>query len=252
MKRNIIFLLLISFNVLNIGCGSNKVGSSNQIATSPTMGTRMITSPAGKALAVCNRGDSQNLSVQLRQYEDVPGNPRNDLIRVKFLNSPTGLADTSSSYIAFYRWKADSKGAVYQDSTPLKLRVDSLTSYNFVPISNFSTALNWPLMSQVSDQRGLTIKNPTDFFTQFSLTVDLQDPYADYDALKIVYYENNVATQTLDILLPTFYADPNQYQYDTQGLVRPNVLQNLHPLKTMMGQIWPQTTFSTRMNQFCF
>jgi hypothetical protein len=252
MKRNIIFLLLISLNYVNLGCGSNKLGSSNQIATSPTTGTRMITNSAGKALAVCNRGDSQGLSVQLRQYEDVPGNPRNDLIRVKFLNAPTGLANTTNSYIAFYRWKADSNGAAVQDSSPLKIRVDSMMSYNFVPISNFSTALNWPLMSQVSDQRGLTIKNPTDFFGHFSLTIDLQDPFAEYDALKVVYYENDTATATVDVLLPTFYADPNQYQYDTQGLVRANVLQSLHPLRSMLGQIWPQTQFSSRFNQFCF
>lgn len=236
-----------------VGCGANKITAQEQstAVVSDFSSRNPVSTDTQKPLATCNQGSNDDLTASLRQYEDQFGTPRNDYIRVR-MNNINDAFSADDFYVAAFRWKANSSGNVHMDTTPLKIRVEKLNSQFFTAVSNYASNLNWASMNAIAENQKVSITNMNDFFEQFSLTVDLQDPLAEYDAIKLVVYQGTTAVSELDMLLPTFYANPNDYKTDPQGGTRAQVLQDIHPFKSMLGQSWSANHYSTEAAKFCF
>jgi hypothetical protein len=253
INSQILTTVLIAGSLIMIGCGSNKItaGSSESAAVTDFSSRVPVNSTSQKPLAVCNRGSNGQLSVDLRQFEDGFGAARNDYVRAKVRSVPSELTN-SSYYLAFYRWKANSQGQAYMDNDALNVRVESLSSQFFAPVSGYSENLTWEAMQGIAEKANNSVTTPSEFFTKFSLTVDIRDPLAEYDAIKVVLYNGSEVVSELDMLLPTFYADPHDYRLEPSGSARAQSLQSIHPFASMVGQSWSANHYTTEANKFCF
>lgn len=252
-QNGLLLLTIVILGLSAIGCGSNKVTAQEQTAAVSTdfASRTTVSTDSQKPLATCNQGSNSEMTVSLRQYEDNFGTPRNDYVRAK-VNSINSTFSNTDFYIAAFRWKANASGDVFMDNTPLKIRVEKLNSQFFTPVSNYASNLNWANMNAIAEAQKVSITSMDDFFAEFSLAIDLQDPLAEYDAIKVVVYQGSTAVTQLDMLLPTFYANPADYKTDTQGGTRSTALQDIHPFKSMLGQSWSANHYVTEAAKFCF
>ncbi|MBK9322055.1 MAG: hypothetical protein IPM97_03690 [Bdellovibrionaceae bacterium] len=234
--------LLLTLLSLLTACAA-QTNSSDSFASraAPTTTTSASTQP----LAYCNQKSHEGLSVNLMVYVDSANNIRNDYMKVKITQIPSDFA--TGSYLEFFRWQANSNGQTYLDPTPTQARFETLSGQI---LTNFSPVIYWGQISQIAKNSGYS--DPNQFLQYVRLVVDIRDPQAQYDVLKVAFYNSsNVATIDMDLLLPAFAASPSDYQND-RGTVRPAALQNLHPFAAKTSEGWTGAQFQSMANGYCF
>lgn len=237
--KTALFLTLLA---LLSACGAAK-DSSESFASRSISATTTTTSTV--PLAYCNQKSQGGLSANLMVYTDSANNVRNDYMKVKITQIPADFA--SGSYLEFFRWQVSSNGQTYLDPTPTQARFETLSGQI---LTNFSPVIYWGQISQIAKNSGLS--DPNQFLQQVRLVVDIRDPQAQYDVLKIAFYNSsNTATIDMDILLPAFAANPSEYQND-HGATRPTALQNLHPFAAKISEGWTSSQFQSMTNGYCF
>lgn len=236
-------LLLASLLLLLAACGKSKTdGSYDQASQSVTD----VNSSAGKAMAYCNSAASTQLSVRNGVYQE-SNTVRLDFLKARITQIPEAFS-SNTSYLQIYRWKANSNGQTYLDPQALQFRL--ITAGEGQNLNNYNTVLQYSHIAHLLRQ--LNVSTVKDFFNSVTLVIDLKDPYAEFDAMKVVLYNSsNQVVDQVDMLIPMFAANPEAYAKDGSA-TRAQALQHLHPFKGMLGQTWNEAHYQTLSNAHCF
>lgn len=241
-------LVLIAATAL-MGCGS-RVSSSGSTDSAST-----AASASGKPVASCNKVSQNNFDVRLMAYTDANGVTNPSLVRLKFAQVPSEYLNDGYD-IEIRKWTASSTGVVRPANSESPQYATSKLEYKSSSIFNSASAwgynqtlnLDWYNMKLVAAANGTTTyTDPNVFFQKYNLLLDLKDPNGDWKALQIVLTYNGAAVKWVNILIPTFYANPTDYQ-----ATHPAVLSNLHPLLSMVGQGFASSQYTTETNSYCF
>ncbi len=246
-----IFILLSAATLtLTINCGKNKI--SNSASSNVDYLSRT------KPVAICTRdvGKNSDLSVSAMAYkENYSSSYRDDYIRLKFTTIPSEFQTNSDFAFQVYRWKVSSTGAVSLDETPLQLYFEQNTNGSFESVgSSGYTDVMWTDIDATLKFLGTTVGSGSEFFNRFNMVVNLKDAQRTYQALRIVFYNGNTVARTADLLIPSVYADPNDYKWQPSNSAaeRPLSIQQLHPFYYDQSNGWTAEQYLTDMNTFCF
>lgn len=229
MKKQNILTIALSVMALSLltACGVQK---SNELVNN----SNSIDIKSQPTLASCNRSTSADLSFNLANViESTTGETNPNWIKIKFDFLSTDV--TKSGYtVKFFKWRIIGTSAQL-DSNPL--------SFNAYTISNGQTAsetMTSVYAAQINQQYGFYI----------NLNDDTQYPY---QVLKVVIYKTDgtIAAQS-DVLIPQFLANPNDYKTNSDGTVRADNLQKLHPLYATDVTAWTQAQLKQNFDQYCF
>lgn len=233
-------LILLSFYM--IGCGSSKSSNSQDFASRNTG----VTTTQSKSVAYCNQGSSSQMKMNLAAFDD-NGTILPNLVKAKLTQVPSGF-ESNSGFIQIWKWKANSTGATYIDPTPVSFYMESIDLG--MAVTNNSTFIRWADLSQLATS--LQTNNATDFFKKVRFIVDLKDTLGEYDALKVVYYDQTgKMMDQFDMLIPIFSANPTDYAVEADGSIRAQILQALHPFQNQVTQGWSASHYQTLANDYC-
>jgi hypothetical protein len=142
------------------------------------------------------------------------------------------------------------------DNSELNFQFEKKVSGGFQLIKDASNnsltyrKFNWNDIVQMGTYASISTTSPQAFWNIASIVVDVRDTTNSYQALQIVLWDSSgTAARKVDLLIPTFQADPAKYNADSR---HPQVLRNIHPLKALLGQSWSQTNYDQFARAFCF
>lgn len=241
--------MVLTIAVLLMSCGSDKTinGSSDQLSRilPPTTGTG-----GNKPMAYCSQAlnSTSSLKTVLGTVYDTYGKVDPNYVSAKVMNVTDAFKD-NNSYVAFWKWYAESSGFTYVSSSPLSFKVVNIQTSQ--EITGYLTTLSWSSISSIASSIGAT--TPSQFFQKVRFLVYLNDPSAQYDALTVGIHQSNdgVAISRVDALIPVFSADPRDYAVEPNGSARAAVLQRLHPFYNSDYSLWSATTFTLMSNDLC-
>lgn len=254
-KLQVTLLIALAFFALS-GCGaknSQTSGSSDQ----GSLGDRGDTTTT-KPAAVCNKISSGDVEARLMAYVDANGARNNSLVRLKFVRVPDDYANDGYD-ILIRKWTASPTGVVRPGAGEEPLYVNTLiemktnnsfqamTGWNYNLKCDTCPTLEWYNMKLIAQKYNVTANSPNEFFSKFDLLLDLQDAAGDWKALQIIFVNGSTVMKTLNMLIPTFDANPGDYTPN-----HPPVLNNLHPFISMINQNFPTSQFQTEANGYCF
>lgn len=235
--------LLLTVLAMFTACGSQKSDDTYDLSSRAPVTT--TTTTTSKAVLYCNQKSQNGISAKLKVYTDASNQIRNDYMTLKFTQMLPSFG--TGDYIQLFRWQANSSNQVYVDPTPVQARFETLDGRL---ITNFSPVLYWSQVSAIAASWGITDVNA--FFQNVRLVVDIRDPQANFDVLKIAMYNSsNTNTVNMDMLMPAFSASPNDYAIDG-SVGRASNLQALHPFASYKGQSWTSEQFASMGAGFCF
>ena len=218
-------------------------GTSDSASRDP--GTTQSTST--RPLAYCSHAGGSKVNLNIETYRDSSGTIRDDIVQGKLV-AMTESFRNGTDYIRFFRWNTDSTGAMVLDSTPISLKV--IAEVTGQVVSTSQDFLRWDMVSTFATNNNIA-GSASDFFTRVRLIMDIRDPDAQYNALRMVYYDgSNTIQSTTDILIPVFAANPNDYATLSSGEARSTILRNIHPFAGNLGQT--ASYYQTQANAFCF
>lgn len=227
-----------------MGCGNSK--TSNGIGSNDSSST--VTPSTNDALAVCSQDVAGNseLKVRVMQFVDQYGQSRPDYVRVQLLKIPSGWS-TSTWDLNIKRWAVSPDNNSSMDNTALGYQFERRTTSGFQLIhSNTYQVFNYDEVKSMAAYAGMSASN---FFSQASLLVNLKGDSGSFQALRIQFSDGASVETHVDVLIPTFQADPAKYNADPR---HPYTLQVLHPLKDKLGQSWSQSQYYDFTRSFCF
>lgn len=221
-----IALVLTVLGMLS-ACGNSKSNTS-----AGDLGSNRIDSTSQKPLATCNKAKDAQFSINTAVATDQSGQISNEYIKFKF-NFLSADVTKAGNVLKFFKWRVNGTQAVLEP-TALQIAAYDLSSGQTVGSLTSSLAAD-----QVNGQYGYYIQ--------------LNDPYALFQAVKLVAY--NSAGQVignLNSLIPAFNASPEDYKLNADGTARADVLQQLHLLygQSVAGQTPAQ--IKQNFDQFCF
>lgn len=224
-----IFLVVASIAVF-AGCAPKKgIVESNSTDFSsrlPDAGS------STKAVVNCNRATGTFGTAEIRPYIDVYGKTLVDKARINI--KPAANFASSDTSLVFYRWMASYPNTLFSDSAPLELWLERKSGG--APLTGMLTKINWDEIDSILSDQDIVLNTPEELFEGYSFVVNLKDPEAAYDALAIASYANGTLSEKTNVLIPSFYASPNEYSYDTRkSETRPTILQDLHPFKSYLN-----------------
>lgn len=217
----IIALLFIGYSL--IGCGASKVASS-QSASNGGLDT------GAKAYADCGSFQSTTLASAGVVSTFVSGTSYiQDLIRLKLTQLNSTVYTSDQDYIQIYRW-TDSNGTRSYNTTaaPIVVQLKSSGEYlnNGAPWDRISKAnIDNMIAGKNLGAQGITAANFAANVIFILQGMDIQ-----YQAMTLAFYNSTVtgtaAYNSIDVLLPSFDANPNSY-----AAARPanSLLPALHP-----------------------
>lgn len=233
--------LLLTVLTMLTACGSQKAEQSLDLSSRVVTATATSNTP----VLYCNQKSQTGLTAKVMVYTDAANQIRNDYMKVKFTQMPASFG--TGHYIQFFRWQANSSNQVYLDPTPVQARFEALDG---TVLTNFSPVIYWGQVSSIASASGISDVNT--FFQNVRLVVDIRDPQANFDVLKIAMYdEKSVNIINMDMLMPAFAASPVDYALDS-GATRASNLQALHPFASMINQKWTATQFQSMGSSYCF
>lgn len=235
--------LLLTVLAMLTACGAQRADDN-----STDLSSRAVISGStstNSTVLYCNQKSQDGITAKLMVYTDAANQIRNDYMKLKITQIPSSF--TSGDYIQLFRWQANTANQVYIDQTPVQARFETLDGR---VLTNFSSVIYWGQVSSIASAAGISDVNT--FFQNVRLVVDIRDPQANFDALKIAMYNsNNTNTVNMDMLLPAFSASPNDYAIEG-GVARSNSLQALHPFASSKGQSWTAAQYVSMATGFCF
>lgn len=249
-----ITLCLIAISSI-IACGASKSkGGLSAISTYTGSSSSTSGTSSNSYIADCSQSnyDSKNpeLQVELMKYVDIYGNSRNDMVRLKFTKVPSGWK-VGNWDLVIRKWAVSPNNQSTVDQTPLPYQFEKRGSGGFSlvhPQSYVYQIFNYQEVQAMAASASMTEGS---FFDQVSLVINLRGDTSSYQALRIQFSQGasgSVETY-VDVLIPSFYANPSTYNADSR---HPYTLQNLHPLKDKMGQGWTDQQFLDFSKGFCF
>lgn len=163
-------------------------------------------------------------------------------IRLHITNIDSSF-DSSSNYLQFYKWRADSNGGTSIDSTPLTFFITRLR--DGAAISSGITSLRASDVNQYRATGGLSGTTTQDFFANTAFVLTGLD-YS-WQATKIVLYNGVTSISDVDMLVPIFTANPQSY-----ASTHAPVLAALHPFYNLSNQNLSDADWVNKSKTFCF
>ncbi len=242
-------LLLVVSTALLSSCGSNTQPNNSSDFSSRIGNSADPLNPNDltRPLAYCNSASNSLIEVVTSVYKS--GDTMvNSFINLKLTKVPAYFSQ-SQNYIQFWKWQANPAGQTDMGTKPLRFQLVNISTGEAVTTAK--TSLYWNDLQAAAQAMG--VSTPVDLFKKTRIVVDLEDPYADYDVVRTVYYNmDNSKVSELDSLIPVFDADPTRYAVEPKsGGTRAPVLQALHPFKSAVGLGWTATYFQTKANEYC-
>lgn len=246
-KKMVTITVLILISLLVTSCGSRKTSGSEELAS------RSVVTEDQNNWALCNMSESKNFKMNLKVVTDSKNQVNPNQIYVKLGKVQAAFADTTGS-LYFWRWKSYQLNGVDQsemDPTPLYFQIITLNSGFEKILVDWKNSLKWGDISKIAYDMGYS--TPEQFFANVIVKVDLKSNGLDYDALKISIHDTETTKliSHLNMLIPAFAANPNDYATEPDGLSpRAQILKDLHPFNSMTSS----TTESLKAlsNNFCF
>ncbi len=217
--------LILTVLGLLTACGTSKSSNPNPTDQSSTRFDVNST----KALAQCNKASDARFSFNSSIVSDQAGQISNEWIKLKF-NVINSEITKAGNVIKFFKWKVTNGQAVLSE-TPLEVSAYDLNSGQTTSASSNSLAAE-----QIKSTQGLYI--------------NLADPEAQFQVLKVVAYNSQgQVIGNLNSLIPSFFASPADYKFNSDGSVRAQILQDLHLLK---GTTTTGAEAVKAFSQYCF
>ncbi len=231
-----------------VSCGSSK--SSEGFGSNSSSST--VTPIGQESLADCSQDNFANneLGVQVMKYVDAYGQPRTDLVRLKFTKVPSGWK-VGNWDLVIKRWAVSPDNQSSIDSSPLYYQFEKRTASGFSlihPTDYKYQLFNYDEVKQMVDYSKIS---ETSFFNEVSLLVSLKGDSNSFQVLRVQFSTgiSGPVETYVDVLIPSFQADPAKYNADTR---HPGTLRALHPLKDKVGQAWSQQQFLDFTKGYCF
>lgn len=217
-------LLGLTTLITLVGCGNSKTANNNN--------NNNLNIYSQQVLARCTKTTDTNFTFNLSTVVDLAGQPSNDYIKIKF----SRLSETmtaAGNVIKFFKWRIVG-GTPQLDGNAINFAAYDLGSGPALP--NSVASIN---AAEISASSGYYLQ--------------LNDPTAAYQALKVVVYNSagSVVGQ-INSLIPAFLASPVAYQLNTDGTVRASVLQQMHPLVGVDVSAWTPQQLQQNFDQYCF
>ncbi|MCB0422890.1 MAG: hypothetical protein KDD61_17955 [Bdellovibrionales bacterium] len=238
MKSNIQltmkFSLILLVGLMLSACGASKttqrsgsvdLSSRGNPSTGDTGSSGGGTSLTG-ILTECNGINEEGLEGNLTTYYDpMSGQFLETYIRMTITKALAAMGTDSSSYVQIFRWYIDETNTRRVNETPTKLYFIQRGKGQAINRDTPATYLSGSMISGLISKYNLSGITASNFYDNF--IVVLGDIGLTYDAITVAVYDSatNKAKKTIDILVPAFSADPNEY-----AITHPSgLLQNLHP-----------------------
>jgi hypothetical protein len=224
--------------------------SNSNDTSSYDLASRDIDSSGSNSyLAYCNQGSAANYTVKLQAYVASSTNQINYNYAVMRLSSVPSTFTGGTSHFALWKWYADSSNAVTFNQTALQFYVYDTSTGD--AITGWINTLKWSDISAKYASSGLTVAN---FLARLNIIVYLDDPNAQYDVLELASYTTSTGALIgqLDMLLPVFAANPNDYATEANGSARAARLKALHPFASQASAGLTSAQFQTMSQNYCF
>lgn len=243
-------LVLVTTALLS-ACGASK-DSANYDSSSRINLVDINTAADGtnRPLAYCNQATNTQLSLAVSTYQD---GETVSLTRMnaKVLKIPTSFAQ-NKTYLEFHKYMISKTGVKSWGTERLAAHIYSIADGKL--LASNKKYLYWADLQSAAAKLG--VSTPEQFFKKTRIVIELDDVSGDYDALSVIYYDNedNSVISQLDALIPVFDADPARYAVENDGQTtstRSLTLQNLHPFKNQTNQGWTAQNYQTKANEFC-
>lgn len=231
MKTNTLIKIAVLISALVLSaCGTSKSASSTQ----STEQASRVEVDSSKPLASCNQLAKAGLmTMNIANIVDSDGKANQEWVKIKF-GSIDSTVSQQGYYIRAYKWRVINN-AVQLDSVPL-----SMYSYSLSSGLATSTPTTGLYANQITAETGYMVK----------LNDDLSSPY---QVLKVVAYKSDgTLIDHANVLIPQFLANPNDYTYNSNGTVRADLLQQLHPLFGLDVTGWSFSQIQESFDQYCF
>lgn len=235
--------LAISMLVLTVGCGSSKTVSDDG---SVDLGSSDPVVPDNKPVASCSADTSTSdlhakSMIMVNAYGQIDANQ----MRFKLSSLPTGFL-TDEWDLQVRQWTEDGSGNSVL-SGPLSFYFERKVSYGYETVS--SSQFNILNMDEIRQMyTSVTGTTGADSTIRDYFNFRIPTGSSNYHVLRLTMrLKNNGAIQReIDILMPSFYAKPSDYQ-----AYRPS-LYFLHPMKSRAGQSWTDAQWKGFTDAFCF
>ena len=226
------------------GCGASSsfnVGAADEAATGASTTASTSTSDAECNSFSSLSGATMNGRVTTYYYNGVL---QTNLVRVRLTGIDAQFTLNPNVTMQMYRWKADSSGNITVDNNPLAFDFEAGTGATSA-FSNSMISLNFAQLASLNSAGGINAASAAGFFADTTMVVGGLD--TSWQALRIVLSNGVTAIGQVDILLPAFISNPNEY-----GATHPSVLNNLHPFWSMRAQANSDATWTSETKAFCF
>ena len=247
------FLFVALFAVLFLaGCGAKKSGPDSSDLGSTSLDA------TGKAVAECSK-DSAGLGdfeVRLTAYKDSYGRVMPQFVRMQIKKMPEQFKSENWE-ISTYRWTADASGHsdLDADKLPLFFQARYNGAFDYLK-TNSSGQVIRPYqiidftheVEPIGQLTNIPTTTAQSFFDVASFIVDLKDSQGTYQVLRVVLRKSGAIQKEVNVLIPNFCANPATYNADPR---HPEVLQQLHPLKSLVGQSWTEEQYKGFTQSWC-
>ncbi len=227
-KNTLKVVLILMVASLLTACGSSK-----STATSGTeQSSNRFDINSQKAMAHCNKSVDANFSFNTASVIDDQGRPSTEWIKLKF-NFINAEITKPGNVIKFFKWRV-ANGQAVLDETPLMVSAYDPTTGQTVS----------------SNHSGLAAEQVNGVHRFY---VNLADANGLFQVLKVVAYNSEgKIVGNLNSLIPTFYASPMDYQFNSDGTARATILQDMHTLRSVAVAGWTPAQYTEAFNAFCF
>ncbi len=257
MDSKLKLLLLMSLSLVLISCSSRPYDGKATLSSTDGVTPSPSPSPGtSQSIASCNTfSGASNVVGKVKAYYDQMGSYNSNFVRVRFSGVPVGFGNADNLYIEFYRWRVAPSGAVEQDSTPLRFRLEdpnTLGAVNNTWYGPNGNGTNVGFNRQALYTATSTTANPdNNRLMNFNFLVQGTDAALGYQVLRVALtsVSGGVATNVAyaDTLLPLFEANPNTY-ISTHSAT----LNQLHPNWSRRLEGWTDANFLAFTTQSCF
>lgn len=235
-------MLALSMLALTVGCGSSKTVSDDG---SVDLGSSVPGVPENKPVASCSADTStSDLHAKAMTMVNAYGQVDANQMRFKLSSLPAGFL-TDEWDLQVRQWTEDGSGNSVL-SGPLSFYFERKVSYGYETVS--SSQFNILNMDEIRQMAAAVSGPTTDSAIRDYFNFRIPTGSSNYHVLRLTMrLKNNGAIQReIDILMPSFYAKPSDYQ-----AYRPS-LYFLHPMKSRAGQSWTDAQWKGFTDAFCF
>lgn len=226
-------------------CGANKTATTSGSSTSGSLNSSHL-------LADCNTipANSYNLAgVVSSYYDQATKTIRQDLGRILFTSVPAEITSTDTTYLQIFRWRInESTGQPVYLNTPANLVFVVRTNGQVLNAYSTEQAISRNVISKIISNYNLSAQGVTldNFFNRIMIVAS--GLAATDDAYSIAFYDStsgSSAKGTVDVLMPSFYANPKTYA-ETHPWTK---LSSLHPFNSYPGL--SDTNYYGMATQYC-